>query len=236
MLFRYKETSDMKQLFLISIALCLLAGVPTWATPGYARKEMKPCVHCHVTDKGGGERNARGLYYAKNNYSLTGFIEPTVVAYPKHGLVSDLRDRTGSGWEVTPKKVGDGPQVTYQGETLVLEYLARRPNTIARLSHRLEGLKDGETYTLWFTARANQSYSLPVVATTLAERDVTPRNIGLEETFKLTTEEKAYAVQFTASGPSPEKNLLLFSIAKTQELAPTLWIRNLYLVPGTPNP
>ena len=89
-------------------ALCgaILLSLPAHATPGYAKKEMKPCLFCHVTAKGGGENNARGLYYAKNSYSLAGFVEPPVVTYPKRGIVSDLRDRSGSGWEVTPKKVG----------------------------------------------------------------------------------------------------------------------------------
>lgn len=206
------------------------------ATPGYAKKEMKPCIFCHVTAKGGGENNARGEFYAKNNYSLVGFVEPPVVKFPKRGLVSDLRDRSGSGWEVTPKKVGDGPSVSYEGETMRLEYLARRPGTVARLSHRLEGLKDGETYTLWFTARASQPYVLPLAATTTADSQGVVRGIGLEESFKLTTDDKPFAVQFTASAPDPEKNLLLFSIAKTTPENPTLWISNVNLVAGTPNP
>lgn len=197
---------------------------------------MKPCSFCHVTAKGGGERNARGLYYAKNNYSLAGFVETAPPTYAKRGLLSDLRDRTGSGWEVTPKKVGDGPSVTYEGETMRLEYLARRPGTVARLSHRLEGLKDGQTYTLWFTARASQPYVLPLTATTTADSQGVVRNIGLEESFKLTTEDRPFAIQFTASSPDPEKNLLLFSIAKTTPENPVLWISNVTLVEGTPSP
>ena len=222
---------------LIGWALSLLLfALPAHATQGYAKKEMKPCIFCHATAKGGGENNARGLYYAKNSYSLAGFVEPPIVPYPKRGIVSDLRDRSGSGWEVTPKKVGDGPSVTYEGETMRLEYLARRPGTIARLSHRLEGLKDGETYTLWFTARASQPYALPLIATTTADSQGTVRNIGLEESFGLTTEDRPFAVQFTANNPDPEKNLLLFSIAKATSESPVLWISNVNLVVGAPKP
>jgi hypothetical protein len=57
-------------------ALC--AGIAlSWtaasdAKPAYAEKEKKECGFCHVNPAGGGERNVRGQYYAKNKYSLVG--------------------------------------------------------------------------------------------------------------------------------------------------------------------
>lgn len=42
------------------------------ARPEYAAKEKKDCSFCHINPSGGGERNSRGQYYAKNKYSLVG--------------------------------------------------------------------------------------------------------------------------------------------------------------------
>jgi formylglycine-generating enzyme required for sulfatase activity len=41
------------------------------ATREYARKEGKPCVYCHVNPKGGGDRNEKGIAYAKNGHSFS---------------------------------------------------------------------------------------------------------------------------------------------------------------------
>jgi hypothetical protein len=56
------------------------------AKPAYAQKEGKPCQFCHVSSSPGmihpttkqresTLRNERGLYYARNNYSLQGYVE-----------------------------------------------------------------------------------------------------------------------------------------------------------------
>ena len=218
----------MRPLF-IALLFVLGLGMSARATVGFAKKEMKPCIHCHTTAKGGGARNARGLYYAANNYSLVGYVEKPAPTYTKRGMLSDLRDTTSAGWELTPKK--NGPVAGYEGETLRIETQTSRATTI-RLTHRLEALQDGETYTLWFKARSSAPLSLPFTATTLADRDTPVRNIGLEATFEVTTEERPYAIQFTATAPDPEKNLLLLSIPK----GPTLWLTDINLVLGTPNP
>ena len=60
-------------------ALALTLGAPSaWAKPEYAAKEGKPCAFCHVNPNGGGERNARGKYYAAHNYSLVGLDEALI--------------------------------------------------------------------------------------------------------------------------------------------------------------
>lgn len=71
-------------LFLALMFLC--TGQDAAAKPEYALKENRPCIFCHVTEspgtvnprtgkRGVTDRNARGIYYAKNRYSLAGYIE-----------------------------------------------------------------------------------------------------------------------------------------------------------------
>ncbi len=64
---------------IISAALSLtfvLAAAASQARPEYARREMKPCGYCHVNNRGGGPRNARGMYYQAHNLSFEGYKEP----------------------------------------------------------------------------------------------------------------------------------------------------------------
>ncbi len=53
------------------VALATFVGSAD-ARPEYAAKEKKDCSFCHINPSGGGERNSRGQYYAKNKYSLVG--------------------------------------------------------------------------------------------------------------------------------------------------------------------
>lgn len=53
------------------VMACVLQGTAT-AKPEYAQKEKMECSFCHVNPVGGGERNAHGQYYARNNHSLKG--------------------------------------------------------------------------------------------------------------------------------------------------------------------
>jgi len=50
----------------------ILLQVGGFAKPEYAEKEKKECAFCHVNPAGGGDRNAHGQYYARNNHSLKG--------------------------------------------------------------------------------------------------------------------------------------------------------------------
>ena len=52
-------------------ALIALASSTAQARPAYAKKEMKTCIYCHVQP--GGDRNFRGIYYAKHEKSFADF-------------------------------------------------------------------------------------------------------------------------------------------------------------------
>ncbi|MFI5402044.1 MAG: hypothetical protein ACHQ1G_03835 [Planctomycetota bacterium] len=56
-------------LFVAAFAAILLFGSrPVAARPEFARREMKACGYCHINPRGGGDRNARGLEYARNDF------------------------------------------------------------------------------------------------------------------------------------------------------------------------
>ena len=69
---------------LIAAGGFLLAGEPAEAFPKFARKENKPCAHCHVKAKGGGARNAAGRWYEHHGFSFKGY-KPAAVPNSKRG-------------------------------------------------------------------------------------------------------------------------------------------------------
>jgi len=61
---------------LLSSALVVgaLVTVPkAHALPAFAMKEHKPCSYCHINPKGGGKRNANGLWYQHHKLSFAGY-------------------------------------------------------------------------------------------------------------------------------------------------------------------
>ena len=56
----------------LGCAVLVIGASSANARPEYAAKEKKDCSFCHINPAGGGERNSRGKYYAKNNHSLVG--------------------------------------------------------------------------------------------------------------------------------------------------------------------
>ncbi len=54
---------------LLAFAVILFTGSrPVAARPAFARREMKACGYCHINPRGGGQRNQRGLEYARNDF------------------------------------------------------------------------------------------------------------------------------------------------------------------------
>ena len=45
------------------------------ARPVYARKENQSCGYCHVSERGGGDRGFRGMFYGGNGLTFSGFEE-----------------------------------------------------------------------------------------------------------------------------------------------------------------
>jgi hypothetical protein len=62
-----------RAILLLLAAAAALAVAPAReaaAKPPFARREGKACGYCHINPRGGGPRNARGLEYARNEFSF----------------------------------------------------------------------------------------------------------------------------------------------------------------------
>jgi hypothetical protein len=86
--------------------------------------------------------------------------------------------------------------------------------------------REGESYTVQFSARADAPRSLPVY--TGLDKDPW-RHVGLDRSVQLTTEWKRYTIVFTASAPEKDHNRLSFVLGG---MTGDVWLADLSLRPG----
>jgi len=98
------------------------------ARPEYAQKEKKDCAFCHVSQTGGGPRNAHGQYYERNSKSLKG-LPLELRPLWKMEAPAETR-RVAVGDVLTPKK----PSLLLLGasdELTVVDPSAEKPEKLA---------------------------------------------------------------------------------------------------------
>ena len=73
-------------------ALLLVTSAPADAKKAFAKRENKPCAHCHLNPNGGGPRNTTGLYYQAKQSLPTGLpdveVQATVDEWLQHVMAT----------------------------------------------------------------------------------------------------------------------------------------------------
>jgi formylglycine-generating enzyme required for sulfatase activity len=230
---------------LCALILCVCLASPAHAYKKYATAEGVSCGYCHVKESGGGPRNYRGLFYAAKKYTFAGFddeaeakkakqdIAPfatekpnsiasvAVSATPSNSLLGPITQYNDSSWRTAPRQKPYNPTYKIVGDTVDFLLANQSDNDNGgqqTLLHNLPSeLKEGETFTLSFEAKAKD----PLTISLLARQNNREKNkneplIAAKErkTFPLMPEFQTFSATFTLRNLDEINNQIGFSLGR----------------------
>jgi formylglycine-generating enzyme required for sulfatase activity len=231
-------------LFALLMSICLTAP-SAMAFKKYATAEGVSCGYCHKKESGGGPRNYRGVFYKAQKLSFAGFDDEAeakkagqavapfaaekpnsqasvaVSAGPSNSLLGPITQYNDSSWRTSPRQKPYNPTYVIKGDEVEFLLANQSDNDNGgqqSLLHNLPTeLKDGETVTLSFEAKAKDPLTISLMARqSNREKNKNEPIIAAKErkTFTLTPEFQTFSATFTLRNVDDTSNQIGFGLGR----------------------